>query len=186
MNFSFVPMPIFSMKPYAHFFHSITSAAWLTFAAPALIAAEAKVEPIPASSQRPLVVQLDAAATRKQAADVPPAQLPEGYEITKAAAAPLVTHPIMGCLDDKRRLFVGDGVGVNWNKAQLDANPPNRILMLEDTDHDGIFDKSTIFADKMTFPKAPSGWMAACMWRLRPGFGSSRIRTAMGSRISAR
>ncbi|MCP5556232.1 MAG: hypothetical protein H7A55_00640 [Verrucomicrobiaceae bacterium] len=47
----------------------------------------------------------------------------------------------------------GDAVGVNWNKAQLDANPPNRVLMLEDTDGDGAFDKSTVFADKMTFPQ---------------------------------
>lgn len=70
-----------------------------------------------------------------------------------AAASPLVTHPIMGCLDDQGRLYVGDAVGVNWNKAQLEANPPNRVLRLEDTDKDGIFDKSTIFADKMTFPQ---------------------------------
>jgi hypothetical protein len=48
----------------------------------------------------------------------------------------------MGCLDDRGRLFLGDAVGVNWNKAQLEANPPNRVLMLEDTDGDGTFDKA--------------------------------------------
>ncbi|HCN29602.1 MAG TPA: dehydrogenase, partial [Verrucomicrobiales bacterium] len=79
--------------------------------------------------------------------------LPEGFTLTLAAAAPLVTHPIMGCVDDRGRLFIGDAAGVNWNKAQLEANPPNRVLMLEDTDGDGVYEKSTVFADKMTFPQ---------------------------------
>jgi len=102
---------------------------------------------IPASGQRPVVV------TGKSALALPKHDLPEGYQLEVVAAAPLVTHPIMGCLDDKGRLFVGDAVGVNWNKAQLEANPPNRVLMLEDTDKDGSYDKSTVFADKMTFPQ---------------------------------
>jgi len=102
---------------------------------------------IPESGKRPIVV------TGKSSLPLPKHDLPEGYQLEVAAAAPLVTHPIMGCLDDKGRLFVGDAVGVNWNKAQLEANPLNRVLMLEDTDKDGSFDKSTVFADKMTFPQ---------------------------------
>lgn len=30
---------------------------------------------------------------------------------------------------------------------------PNRVLMLEDTDGDSVFDRSTVFADKTTFPQ---------------------------------
>jgi putative membrane-bound dehydrogenase-like protein len=102
---------------------------------------------IPESGKRPVVI------TGKSSLPLPKHDLPEGYTLEVAAASPLVTHPIMGCLDDKGRLFVGDAVGVNWNKPQLEANPPNRVLLLEDTDHDGTFDKSTVFADKMTFPQ---------------------------------
>ena len=102
---------------------------------------------IPESGKRPIVI------TGKASLSLPKHDLPDGYQLEVVAAAPLVTHPIMGCLDDKGRLFVGDAVGVNWNKAQLEANPPNRVLMLEDTDKDGSFDKSTVFADKMTFPQ---------------------------------
>lgn len=102
---------------------------------------------IPESGKRPAII------TGKASLALPKHDLPEGYKLEVAAAAPLVTHPIMGCLDDRGRLFVGDAVGVNWNKAQLEASPPNRILMLEDTDKDGSFDKSTVFADKMTFPQ---------------------------------
>ncbi|MBL9143855.1 MAG: c-type cytochrome [Verrucomicrobiaceae bacterium] len=116
---------------------------------------------LPASAQRPVVV------TGKPSIDVPKADLPEGYTLSVAAAAPLVLHPIMGCLDDKGRLFIGDGVGVNWNKAQLEANPPNRVLMLEDTDNDGAFDKSTVFADKMTFPQG-AAWLDGSLYVCSP------------------
>ena len=57
--------------------------------------------------------------------------------------------------------------GVNWNKKQLEANPPNRVLMLEDTDRDGIYDKSTIFADKMTFPQGGC-WLNGSLYVCSP------------------
>lgn len=101
----------------------------------------------PDSAKRPAVV------TGRSTLALPKHDLQDGYTLEVAAASPLVTHPIMGCLDDKGRLFVGDATGVNWNKKQLEENPPNRVLLLEDTDKDGAFDKSTIFADKMTFPQ---------------------------------
>lgn len=118
-------------------------------------------EPIPASSLRPAVVE---ATTR---APAPPAKLPSGYALTVAAAPPLVTHPIAGCFDDRGRLFVGDAVGVNWKKDQLEAAPPNRVLMLEDTDGDGGYDKSTVFADKMTFP-AGAAWLDGSLYVASP------------------
>jgi glucose/arabinose dehydrogenase len=112
---------------------------------------------IPESAKRPLIV------TGKTTQALPEHDLPEGYTLELAAASPLVTHPIMGCLDDRGRLYVGDAVGVNWNKAQLEANPPNRVLMLEDTDQDGIFDRSTVFADKMTFPQGAC-WLEGSLY----------------------
>ena len=138
----------------------------LTLAALCITASAADLPPdkgneIPESGKRAVVV------TGKPALAVPKHDLPEGYTLSIAAASPLVTHPIMGCLDDKGRLFVGDGVGVNWNKAQLEANPPNRVLMLEDTDKDGTFDKSTIFADKMTFPQGAQ-WLDGSLYVCSP------------------
>jgi len=116
---------------------------------------------IPASSKRPTVI------TGKAFLALPKHELPEGYTLSVAAAAPLVTHPIMGCLDDQGRMFIGDAVGVNWDKKQLEANPPNRVLMLEDTDSDGSFDKSTIFADKMTFPQGAC-WLNGSLYVCSP------------------
>lgn len=119
---------------------------------------------IPESGKRPVVINSEA---RNPKSELPKHDLPEGYTLSVAAASPLVTHPIMGCLDDKGRLFVGDGVGVNWNKAQLEANPPNRVLMLEDADGDGTFDKSTVFADKMTFPQG-AAWLNGSLYVCSP------------------
>jgi putative membrane-bound dehydrogenase-like protein len=112
---------------------------------------------IPESAQRTKVVMAQVAQK------LPRHDLPDGYTLELAAATPLVTHPIMGCLDDRGRLFVGDAVGVNWNKLQLEKNPPNRILMLEDTDGNGIYDKSTIFADNMTFPQGAC-WLKGSLY----------------------
>ena len=71
---------------------------------------------LPASAARPAVIEGVFPVREVKAA------LPEGHRLEVAAAAPLVTHPIMGCVDDRWRLFIGDAVGVNWNKAQLEAN----------------------------------------------------------------
>lgn len=122
---------------------------------------------IPKIAHRARVVQLDEKQVREQQSATPAAMLADGYRISVAALHPLVTHPIMACLDDRGRLFVGDGVGVNWNKAQLEANPPNRILMLEDSDGDGEFEKSTIFADQLTFPQGAC-WLKGALYVCSP------------------
>ena len=114
------------------------------------LAAAPAPEPVPESSRRPVTVELDARRTRTKA---PSADLAEGFRLETVAESPLVTHPIMGCLGPDRTLFVADAVGVNWNKAQLEAAPPNRILLLRDLDGDGRYDRSTVFADGLTFPQ---------------------------------
>lgn len=136
---------------------------------------------IPAEAQRENVVL----RPKEVSTEVPKHTLPQGYSLTVAATAPLVRHPLMGCVDDQGRLFIGDAVGVNWDKAQLEKNPPNRVLMLEDLDGDGQYDKSTVFADKMTFPQGAAwlnGSLYVCsppgLWRLqdKDGDGVAEIR----------
>jgi putative membrane-bound dehydrogenase-like protein len=122
---------------------------------------------IPESAVRPVVVTASAADIARIKSQAPKASLPEGWELVTAAAAPLVTHPIMGCLDDRGRLYVGDAVGLNWNKKQLEENPPNRVLMLEDADKDGVFEKSTTFADKLTFPQG-AVWLKDSLYVASP------------------
>ncbi|MCA9061656.1 MAG: sulfatase-like hydrolase/transferase [Planctomycetaceae bacterium] len=78
--------------------------------------------------------------------------LPEGFTAQLAAAPPLVTHPTMGCFDDQGRLYMCNNAGLNLSAQELESSLPNAINQLTDTDGDGIFDRSTVFADRMTFP----------------------------------
>jgi putative membrane-bound dehydrogenase-like protein len=83
----------------------------------------------------------------------PPMSVPRGFTVELAAAPPLVRHPLMACFDDRGRLFVAESAGKNLKTADLEKELPNFVRLLTDTNGDGVFDKSTIFADKMTFPQ---------------------------------
>lgn len=93
--------------------------------------------------------------------------LPEGLVAELVAAPPLIDHPMMATVDDRGRLFVAEASGVNLAKADLEKDLPNRIRLLEDTDNDGIYDKSTVFADKMTFPQGAL-WLDGALYVASP------------------
>jgi putative membrane-bound dehydrogenase-like protein len=80
-------------------------------------------------------------------------RVPEGYTVEVAAEAPLVKHPMLATFDERGRLFIAESAGTNRRAEQLVEEPLDFIRVLEDTDGDGIFDKSSIFADKLTFPQ---------------------------------
>ena len=77
----------------------------------------------------------------------------ERFTIELAAAPPLVEHPMLATLDPQGRMFISESDGQNLQKAELLKQRPRFVRMLEDTDRDGVFDKSTIFADKMVMPE---------------------------------
>ena len=79
--------------------------------------------------------------------------LHEGFTIELAAGPPLVERPITADFDEQGRLYVSDSSGTNDKVQQQLEDKPHRILRLEDTDGDGRFDKSVVFADKMMFPE---------------------------------
>jgi len=79
--------------------------------------------------------------------------LPDGFVIEKVATSPLTDRPIVGSFDDQGRLYVADSSGSN-DKVEIQLEQkPHRIVRLEDTDGDGKFDKSVVFADRMMFPE---------------------------------
>ena len=84
----------------------------------------------------------------------PPAmEIPDDYTIEMVAGPPLVKHPMLAAFDDRGRLFVAETDGANLRKEELLETRNRFIRMLEDTDGDGKFDKSTIFADNMVMPE---------------------------------
>ena len=78
--------------------------------------------------------------------------VPKGFTVERAAGADLVSYPMMATFDDRGRLFICESSGNTLNNKQMAANPDYRIRMLEDDDADGVFDRSKVFADKLTLP----------------------------------
>lgn len=79
-------------------------------------------------------------------------QIPTGFVVELVTDPSIVKYPMLGAFDDGGRLFVCESAGKNLDAAELLKQLPNSVKMLEDTDGDGRFDKSTMFADKMTLP----------------------------------
>ena len=81
-------------------------------------------------------------------------KVPEGFTVEMAASPDLVDFPMFSTLDETGRLFVFESIGDVYNQTE-DAlkNPQFRINMLEDMNGDGVYDKSTIYADKVGFPQ---------------------------------
>src|SRR5579872_1887840 len=74
--------------------------------------------------------------------------VPEGFHVTVFAAEPDVKQPIGFCLDDRGRLWVAEANNYPVKRAD---NTGDQIVILEDADGDGRFDKRTIFYDKLNF-----------------------------------
>ncbi|MEO6245833.1 MAG: PVC-type heme-binding CxxCH protein, partial [Opitutaceae bacterium] len=107
-----------------------------------------------------------------------------GFKLQLAAAEPLVRDPIAICFDENGRMFVCEMIDYS---EMRDATPHlGRISVLEDTDGDGVYDKSTVFADDLPWPTgliwANGGLYVAAtpdIWRFedRDGDGRAEVRT---------
>jgi putative membrane-bound dehydrogenase-like protein len=88
---------------------------------------------------------------RDQASDI---HVPDGYTVEVVADSSLVAYPMFGYVDDTGRLFLFESTGNVYDKTK-DAltDPKFRVNLLEDKNGDGVYDKSTIFADKVGFPQ---------------------------------
>ena len=93
--------------------------------------------------------------------------LPDGFEIERVADAPLVDRPITAAFDERGRLYVSDSSGSNDKVEKQLADKPHRIVRLEDSDGDGRFDKSTVFADRMMFPEGTM-WLDGSLYVAAP------------------
>lgn len=71
--------------------------------------------------------------------------VPEGFEVKLFAGEPDIVQPIAMCLDDRGRVWVAEGRCYPTRRNDKDAN--DRILIFEDTDGDGHFDKRTVFME---------------------------------------
>ncbi len=90
----------------------------------------------------------------------------DGFEMQLLAAEPLVASPVAMEYDENGRAYVAEMRDYPYTDKASDKpfvertkdEPLGRIRLLEDTDGDGRFDKSTIFADGLSWPTGLALW----------------------------
>ncbi|MHC4995884.1 MAG: DUF7133 domain-containing protein, partial [Planctomycetota bacterium] len=78
-----------------------------------------------------------------------------GFRVELVAAEPLVEDPVAMEWDARGRLWVVEMRGYMPNvDGKGEDQPVGQVVVLEDTDHDGKMDRSTVFLDKLVMPRA--------------------------------
>lgn len=77
-----------------------------------------------------------------------------GYRAGAWAAEPMVAQPMAFCWDDRGRLWVAENLDYDSRGDGFSRAGNSRIVILEDTDRDGVADSRKVFMDGIVFPSA--------------------------------
>jgi putative membrane-bound dehydrogenase-like protein len=80
--------------------------------------------------------------------------LQEGFEVNVFAAEPMFTQPMAFCWDDRGRLWIAQNREMEGSGAGVTVTGESQILILEDTDRDGVADTKKVFLEGVVFPSA--------------------------------
>jgi putative membrane-bound dehydrogenase-like protein len=80
-----------------------------------------------------------------------------GFAVDLVAAEPLVASPVAIDFGPDGRLWVAEMYDYP-SGTDGKFRPGGRVRVLEDTDGDGIFDRSTVFLDNIPFPTGVTAW----------------------------
>ena len=75
-------------------------------------------------------------------------KVPEGFGVTLFAGEPDVRQPIALATDERGRLWVAENYTYAEREVNFDTNLRDRIVLFEDTDQDGRFDRRKVFWDE--------------------------------------
>lgn len=78
----------------------------------------------------------------------------EGFKANVYASEPMITQPMAFCWDDRGRMWVAENRDYISSATGFSESGDSRILILEDTNGDGIADNRKVFADNIPFPSA--------------------------------
>ena len=85
--------------------------------------------------------------------------LPEGYRMELVLADPNIEEPVAIAFDGNGRMYVAE---MRTYMQDIDGNneldPVSRVSLHEDTDGDGVYDKHSIFIDKLVLPRFVLPW----------------------------
>ena len=124
--------------------------------------------------------------------------LKDGFTMQLVAAEPLVTDPVAGAFDEDGRLYIVEMNDYPYTDKSTDKPnvertgdlPIGKVRLLEDTDNDGVFDKSQIFARDFSWPTGIAVYRGGIfvaatpdVWYLKDedGDGQADIRTKIFS-----
>lgn len=80
--------------------------------------------------------------------------LKDGYKVNAWAAEPLMTQPMAFCWDDRGRMWIAENRDYESRGHGFSNSGDSRILILEDTNHDGVADTRKVFMEGIAFPAA--------------------------------
>ncbi len=78
----------------------------------------------------------------------------DGFKVNAWAAEPMVTQPMAFCWDDRGRLWVAENRDYENRGKGFSNSGDSRIVILEDTNHDGVADSRKVFMEGLAFPAA--------------------------------
>uniref|UniRef100_UPI003983A3A7 PVC-type heme-binding CxxCH protein n=1 Tax=Daejeonella sp. TaxID=2805397 RepID=UPI003983A3A7 len=78
----------------------------------------------------------------------------DGFKVNVWAAEPMMTQPMAFCWDDKGRLWIAENKDYESRGYGFSNAGNSRILILEDTNDDGVADSKKVFLEGIPFPSA--------------------------------
>lgn len=112
------------------------------------------------------ITKLPSVPPKTPAGEAASFRIQNGFRMELIAAEPLVTSPVAMAYDENGRAYVcemrdypyTDKTRHKPSQENPTDAPIGRVTLLEDTDGDGKFDKSTVFADGLSWPTGVACW----------------------------
>lgn len=90
--------------------------------------------------------------------------VPEGFQVETIAREPQLRQPIAFTFDSRGRIWIAEAYA--YPRRQKEGEGKDRLIILEDKDHDGTFETHKVFADNLNlisgFEIGYGGVFAAC------------------------
>ena len=80
--------------------------------------------------------------------------LKPGFQVNAYAHEPMITQPMAFCWDDRGRMWIAENRDYENRGKGFASFGDSRILILEDTDRDGVADSRKVFCEGIPFPSA--------------------------------
>src|SRR5690606_27025198 len=100
-----------------------------------------------AAAQEPRNTQEETERFLSPAEALAAVKAPPGYRVSLFAHEPMVRQPIAMAWDDKGRLWICENDTYAEASVNYDLTQSDRIIILADTDQDGVADSRTVFID---------------------------------------